>query len=465
MLDFLKKMRGIQPDYIDEAFGNMVKRTMAGEVIGFDEWQDLVDDIAEEAEPDLASVLQEHGLTMRELVEQSEAGRVDFLERLRKFDLPIDNRFLLCQRLYELAKTDPSDEVLRLYCDIVFDNGFLLDLERADGEDASICWLYGRENADILYAYLSERRGLAARFRELLEQVKKIKLAEVKGDGDNPAERDAVFQSYVRIFELSGSSTRLLDNITWLLRAADRNAILRKIKPLLLYRMLTRHGKRMQTSDDLRVDCRTLWKYQEYGIEKDNGKNYRMNVRYLTLFSKLCSICEADGQVDIPLCVFGFDHLSNLGEFYRDYEPEGVTIPFGFTLEDILMDSLFSCFENGYDDNVAAAYYEIPARKLDRFMCSSERRHSRALTRIEKYMNQRLGQLLERFLNADAEGVKMLCSEILEASVLPTAQQPRDAAETALFLAVINAGLMEAADNFAEELLVQAGYALIGEEQ
>ena len=123
MLDFLKKMRGIQPDYIDEAFGNMVKRTMAGEVIGFDEWQDLVDDIAEEAEPDLASVLQEHGLTMRELVEQSEAGRVDFLERLRKFDLPIDNRFLLCQRLYELAKTDPSDEVLRLYCDIVFDNG------------------------------------------------------------------------------------------------------------------------------------------------------------------------------------------------------------------------------------------------------------------------------------------------------------------------------------------------------
>lgn len=60
-------MRGIQPDYIDEALDSMVKRTMAGEVIGFDEWQDLVDDIAEEAEPDLTSVLQEHGLTMQEL--------------------------------------------------------------------------------------------------------------------------------------------------------------------------------------------------------------------------------------------------------------------------------------------------------------------------------------------------------------------------------------------------------------
>ena len=293
--------------------------------------------------------------------------------------------------------------------------------------------------------------------------MKKIKLAEVKGDGDNPAERDAVFQSYVRIFELSGSSTRLLDNITWLLRAADRNAILRKIKPLLLYRMLTRHGKRMQTSDDLRVDCRTLWKYQEYGIEKDNGKNYRMNVRYLTLFSKLCSICEADGQVDIPLCVFGFDHLSNLGEFYRDYEPEGVTIPFGFTLEDILMDSLFSCFENGYDDNVAAAYYDISFKKLDRFQRSPERRYSRGLERIEKYMNRELDKLTEWFLNADAGGIKKLCSDILEAAALPTSLQPGDAAETALFLAAINSGLMEAVDTYAEDYLVQAGDALIGE--
>lgn len=464
---FLNTMRGIQPDHIDEVLEDMMMRTVAGEVIGFDEWQDLVDDVEEDnaQAPDFEAILQKYGLTPQELAEQSEAGRADFLERLHKFDLSIDNRFVLCQRLCGLAKTNPSDELLRLYCDIVFDNGFLLDLERTEDEEASICWLYGRENSDILYRYLSERRGLAARFRELLEQVKKIKLSAMKGGENDPAESDAVFQSYVRIFEFSDSGTRLLDNIAWLLRAADRNPALRKIKPLLLYRMLTRHGKRMQTSDDLRVDCRTLWKYQTYNINKDNGKNYRMNVRYLTLFSELCSICEADGQVDIPLCVYGFDHLSNLGKFYRDYVPEGVTIPFGFTLEDIMMDSQFSCFENGYDDSVAATYYEIPVRKLERFECSSERRHSRALTRIEKYMNQRLVKLMERFLNADTEGVKLLCSEILEASELPTSQQPKNEAETALFLAAINGALMEAVDDLAEDYLVQAGYALIGEEQ
>lgn len=130
-----------------------------------------------------------------------------------------------------------------------------------------------------------------------------------------------------------------------------------------------------------------------------------------------------------------------------------------------MMDSQFSCFENGYDDSVAATYYEIPVRKLERFECSSERRHSRALTRIEKYMNQRLVKLMERFLNADTEGVKLLCSEILEASELPTSQQPKNEAETALFLAAINGALMEAVDDLAEDYLVQAGYALIGEEQ
>lgn len=464
MLGFLEKMKGIQPTHIDEVLDDMIKRTVAGEVIGFDEWQDLVDDMEDEKEPDFAAVLEKHRLTVRELEEQAEAGRRNFLARLRKFDLPVDNRFVLCQRLCALAETNPSDELLRLYCDIVFDNGFLLDLERAEDAEASICWLYGRENSDILYQYLSGRRELAARFWGLLEQVKKIKLTAEKGGETDSVESDAVFQSYARIFELSGSG-RLLDNITWLLRTADRNPVLRTIKPLLLYRMLTRHGKRMQTSDDLRVDCRTLWKYQEYGIDRDNGKNYRVNVRYLTLFSELCGICEADGQVDIPLCVYGFDHLSNLGEFYRLFVPENVTIPFGFTLEDIIMDSPFSCFENGYDDNVAAAYYDISFKKLDRFQRSPERRHSRGLERIEKYMNRELDKLTERFLNTDAGGIKKLCSDILEAAALPTSLQPGDAAETALFLAAINNGLMEAVDTYAEDYLVQAGSALIGEAQ
>ena len=52
-----------------------------------------------------------------------------------------------------------------------------------------------------------------------------------------------------------------------------------------------------------------------------------------------------------------------------------------------------------------------------------------------------------------------------EASELPTSQQPKNGAETALFLAAINDALMEAVDDLAEKYLVQAGYALIGEEQ
>ena len=200
MLGFLEKMKGIQPTHIDEVLDDMIKRTVAGEVIGFDEWQDLVDDIDDEKEPDITAVLEKYGLTARELAEQAEAGRRNFLARLRKFDLPVDNRFVLCQRLCALAETNPSDELLRLYCDIVFDNGFLLDLERAEDAEASICWLYGRENSDILYQYLSGRRELAARFWGLLEQVKKIKLTAEKGGENDPVESDAVFQSYARNF-------------------------------------------------------------------------------------------------------------------------------------------------------------------------------------------------------------------------------------------------------------------------
>jgi len=464
MWEVLKKVKGIPLDQDDQALNDMIRRTLEDEIIPFDEWQDLVDGMEDDNGdiPDIEALLQKYGVTRSELPGRAEAARKEFLDTLRRYGLPVENRLKLCQNIYEKASTEPSAELLRLYCDIVCDGGFLMDIERA-GDDGAVCWLLGKEDADALYGYLSERAKQNLRFRRILEQAREINLSALGTGAEVSNCADEIFQTYVQIFRPIKNHEKLLGNIAQLLQIADHAEKLTPIKPLFLYRMLTRHGKRLQTSEALKVDFHALWNYQEYNFEQDNGKNYRTNVCYLELFSKLCDIFQADKTVDIPLCVCGFDRLSNLSEFYRENTPKDFEIPFAPPVEDLLDESLFSCFENGYEDNVVMVSSGISSKALGQFQCSTDRNRYRALARISDYMNSNVTDLVAKFWGASPEDVKTLCAEILEASALPGPQQPKTAQDTSLFLASINGGLMDAVDGFAMQYLAAAGTLLICE--
>ena len=460
MWEVIKKVKGVPSDRIDLALNDMMHRTLKDEIIPFDEWQDLTDDIDEECEdaPDLETILQERGLTMPVLVKQANEARTAFLETLHRYDLPLEDRFALCQLLYERVKKDPSDELLRLYCDIISDGGFLLDIERA-GDEGTVCWLSVKEDSDELYNHLSERAQMNARAREILEKTRKIRTAQQNYKAP-PVHADEVFQLHIQIFHSAMGREKLLDNITYLLQAADDTEELAPIKPLFLYRVMTRHMKRLQTSGDLKIDFQALWNYQEYKLDKYNGKNYQTYARYLALFYQLCDIFSSDPLVDIPLCVCGFEQLSNLSEFYQLYALSaswGFEIAFAPPVEEFLEESPFSCFEHGYGDNVIMADNGISRKTLDRFQSGTDRRCSRALNRISGYMNKNIADLVTKFWGASPEEVKALCTEILEASALPRSQQPKTAQDTALFLASINGRLMEAVDYYADEYLTAIG--------
>ena len=462
MWEAIQKTKRIPSDKYDQIFDDMIRRTLEGEAIPFDEWQDLVDDLEDEQEkaPDIEAILQAHGLTLPALVERAETARRTFLETLHRYGLPPENRFELCRLLYERVKEAPSDELLRLYCDIVSDGGFLLDMERA-GDEGAVCWLYGKEDADALYDYLSKRAQMNSLSREALKEAGKVRVSDSDCGTDVPIQADEIFQAYTRIFQLDRNSERLRDNICRLVQISSHLEALIPIKPLFLYRMLTRHGKRLQTSEDLKIDFHALWNYQQYKLDEYNGKNYRIYVRYLKLFSQLCSIFSTDQAVNLPLCVCGFEQLSNLGEFYRMYAPKDIEIPFAPPVGDLLDESLFTCFERGDEANIFMIDAGISAKALERFRCSTEKRYVHAMVKISEHMNQHIAELIPRFLNASSNEVKSLCTEILEDAALPVSQRPKTSQETALFLAAINSGLMEAVDYFAMEYLIAAGREFI----
>lgn len=340
--------------------------------------------------------------------------------------------------------------------------GYLLDLDRVEHPQAALSWLYGKEDADRLYAQLRRRAQLADRFRKVLNRAKQINPPPEDRPITESVLVEPLFHMYTGIYPVKNCGPQFWDNLAWLLHLADVVPELMPIKPLFLYQMLVRHERRIRASEEMQIDFKALWNYREYHFEENNGKNYAANVCRLRLFGALCQLYGQDRQVELPLCVYGFERLSNLAEFYRMWLPDPPLVPFEPSLEDLLEDSMFSCFEHGSDDNIMLADSGLTLRALERFRCSEDSRRVRALEMLSAYMNRNFDELILRFSGADSEDIRALCREILACGELSEDLRPRESEETAPFLAAINEGVMAAIDELADELLVRAGRALTG---
>ena len=240
--------------------------------------------------------------------------------------------------------------------------------------------------------------------------------------------------------------------------------MLRSIEPLLLFRLLTRRQKYMCNTPDLAVNLAALWTRDKNKVDSDNGRNFRQYRKNLRFFADLCKIYEKDEHTDLPLCWYGLDQITVLGEFcrnemskgwaYAGREPEFPFIP---TVEELVEDCSFTCFENGLDDNVVWQDSGLPAKELWRFQLSEDPVIIASLNRISNYMNAHAAELTNIFLHAGSAEVKAICQRVLERSHIRLIKRTQD---LPLYLASINDGLMELRDYFANQYLIQAGLAL-----
>ena len=451
------------PDPGEEILNNLMRRAVRGETITMMEYLEAMEDLSEEPE---------ETPSRREIQDAVEA-RHWFRAELDRFGLPIDNRYQLCVKMYERAEKEPSPELLRLLCYILCDVGTLLDLDRDPDfhspEQDARCWRKTRKDAEELYANLMGRKQMSVRFRDLLERTKKSAVSRPSAGNvrqDDAMQVEQVFDAYVRVFSPKGEQSSLKYNISALLQMAGNSSDLTAVKPLFLYRALTRHRKRLENKSDLRIDFNALWKRKVYKIDDDNGKNYQTYAKYLSLFEELYRIFAAEDGVDAPLCLYGFSRLSNLGDFYRCYPPDRQSLPLEPSIEDLLIEieCMFTLYEHGHGDNILLTDSGLSCVKLDRFQCSKDRNVLDTFARIETYMNRDIRRFLARFLDADPDQVRELCVEVLENADLSEKQRPKTKQDRQLYLAAINGGLMEIADDFAEGLLADACKMLIGED-
>ena len=242
----------------------------------------------------------------------------------------------------------------------------------------------------------------------------------------------------------------MTDNLSVVMHTVSNAQPLRSLKPLFLYQLLTRHASRMRTSEAPSLDFASLWQYRSYKLDRDNGRNYDTAVRYLRFFEELCALYEQNSEVDLPLCIFGFDRLSNLGEFYRLYPPEEQKLSFDLRAEEIVSKSWFTCF--GGEENPVLEHYGLSYEELDELMSGCLNRHEYAMKRLEKSINDNAEEHIAQFLSLPIQSRIRLCEQLLSETPLSDAIRPR-AKEKNLFLAAVYEELAGAADEKARDLL------------
>lgn len=445
-----------EPDHGDAVLDPLIRRTLDGEAIPFDEWMEAEDALSDE--PDAVPTAEE--------IQAAADARADVLKRMEMFGLPLDDRFRLCENLYGRAVKAPSDELLRLYCELVCDSGYLLDLDRAarTAEQDALCRTRQKRQSEWLYAFLSAQKRQSVRFRDALHQASKPHKPSGALSAADEVLAEEIESVFLRVMQPKGDCAKLTDNVADLLQLSQSNAALRLIEPLFLYRALTRHTQRLLRDDTPQFDMDALWRYQRYQLEADNGKNYKTCVRYLSLFEALYGLLSDRPGVDAALCLYGFNHLSNLGELYRMIEHEEPFLDFGAQVEDVFLRYPFSCFEHGYGDNVMLERSGLSERDMSKYLSSQNRRRICALDRVSAYMNRNIVELTTRFIDAGASGVPKLCEDILFSADVPLAQRPANETERALLFAAINQALMGAQNDWAEDYLIRAGKLLIGDD-
>lgn len=446
----------------NDPLDRMILKELDGAPVLFDEWLDAMDELSDE--PDCEQILRDRGLERETVLRDALEYRRDFHTRLAEMGISADDRFTLCFQFNEQAQAAPSLELLRIFCELLCDPGVLLDYEPAtdDEEEQTILqYLSFMTERDELLQTLLQRGELAGKF----EEVKKEKRSPKPVDCDTERKYE-ILQCFTALFDMParGSGDILQHNLTHYICVATASPVLKSIEPLLIFRLLTRRQSYMCSTPDLAVKLSALWKPDHNKIDADNGRNFKQYRTNLQLFMRLCRIYERDLQVDIPLCWYGLDQVTVLGDFYRQeiaagwtYSDEQDEFPFPPAIEELVEDALFTCFEHGSGDSILLADSGITDKEVLDYQCSDHPVTVSLLERISAHMNTHAVELTNQFLQADPSGVKQMCRTILEKATSGAAVSAQD---VPFLLASINEGLMELQDYFASQYLIQAGQAL-----
>lgn len=436
-------------DFYDEFLEDEVIDGIFDETMSYEELEELYFELDGEKAPEntLEDWLNEEKLTFEEGVEvmNRESGRLTALAE--GFSVSLEDSFQVCKRISEEERYEVK---LQEFLQIFLPEQGILRKKSAEIEekDRLTDYAMAREERERTKYSLSLMESLQQNWLALKPELLK---QEQQGILTSNITLEELEKVYYEAFSDVKTGEILKYNLEVLLVDLNQWSGVRKIAPLYIYQVVVNHRSRLQKNKDISIDLKALWAYKEYGIDCDNGKNFKNNRKYIHFFRKLCDLFRKDSMVNISLSLWGFMLLSNLVDFQRAELEDKLQAVCPY-LDELVENSFFSCYSNREEEAVLLKETGYSLEKVSYFQTVP--RYSDALEKISSYMNKNSLLLLEKITEENAEPMKVICGEILMNSDLKKGERPKKQRELDLFLCAINLGILDIVDYFAKEYVV-----------
>lgn len=252
----------------------------------------------------------------------------NFFIQLEELKIPTHNRAVCFYYLaLELEKNPDNKQLQQLLITAVCDQEFLLCHFLPEQSPQEIIENYRatRLKSNTLNKLLSENK----QFSKQWEQITKRKTLPVIDNFSSTKnnliqnEINMLCQLYYEYFPVSKrNSPELKNNLKHFVELSHSYKDYHLIAPFFFYQLMIKHTKRLASNANLEFIPKSLWKYKEYKIIRNNEKNYETYQNNILLFLDLCKYYELYSDVNIELCKYAFSQTSNLIEWIEFYDEE-----------------------------------------------------------------------------------------------------------------------------------------------
>ncbi|MDE5771955.1 MAG: hypothetical protein K2I06_10085 [Ruminococcus sp.] len=269
-------------------------------------------------------LLHNNGLTFKEALGKTSDYRRYYFDMLEKYGINARNTVSVCTDLTELLKKNPEDNGLQfIYFATVTDIGLLLDCNQSErsNEQNIKNWLEQKKRTDKLIKFQKENMNMKKRLNEF---ICNLRVSDSHSE-DNAEEQSEVYRmSLKHEFLKCGRKNEIyFENIGELIRQINSCKELQSVKPYVIFAVLTRKNKLIMERENYSPNIRNIFRYQEYRIECDNGKNFDSYQSYIELYEHMRRFYLDSPEVDIAFSDYCFANTSPLSIwYYQNCEPD-----------------------------------------------------------------------------------------------------------------------------------------------
>ena len=362
--------------------------------IDYDELDRMIDD-----NWSIYTELDKLGITKERALELADEYIDSVNVLLKKYGIEKQNKLTMIEDICDMADTE-NDEHVKLVCDFSADTGLLLK-ELTDDNKIAL-WYYDVPLAEATYKLIKTRKEK----HRLMHEIKKC----IKSENTN---NESYYKEVFNLLAESGYADGVSDLSILRDNLADIECLINSTKgfdmiaPFVYYQALVRNAKKMLSKQDYSLNPESIFKYKEYSIEKDNGKNFDTYTDYIGLYLDLLDIFP---KSDKELCEVCYLAVSNLG-VWNNENISADDVP--LYIDDKAGLDAYCAFDDGLLEFEFFRKNDVDDKKMEKY--------SKHHPKLKKAVQTKLHTIQGKKLHYIADNVKEIVKELsIECPVDPS---------------------------------------------